>query len=41
MYLLAMHLTPVSNLKAIGQLVMGVLHFKALGDTESVITNAG
>ena len=29
----------VSNLKAIGQLVMEILHFKDLGDT-SVVTNA-
>ena len=32
--------TPVSNFKAIGQLVMEILHFKDLGDTAIVITNA-
>ena len=31
--------TPVSNFKAIRQLVM-ILHFKDLGDKESVVTNA-
>ena len=30
----------VSNYKAIGELVMLILHFKDLGDTESVVTNA-
>ena len=32
--------TTVSNFKAIGQLVMEILHLKYLGDTESVVTNA-
>ena len=31
--------TPVSKLKAIGRLVMDILHFKDLGDTASVVTN--
>ena len=31
---------PVSNFKAIGQLAMDILHFKDLGDTENVATNA-
>ena len=38
MYLLMLY--PVSNLKAIGQLVMEVLHLKDLRDTESVVMNA-
>ena len=33
-------LYPVSNFKAIGQLLMEILHFKDLGDTVSVVTNA-
>ena len=33
-------LYPVSNFKAIGQLVMEILHFVDLGDTVSVVTNA-
>ena len=33
-------LMPVSNIKAIGQLVMKILHFEDLWDTESVVTNA-
>ena len=32
--------TPVSNFKAIGQLVMEILHFKDLGVTASIVTNA-
>ena len=31
---------PVSNVKVIGQLVMEILHFEDLGDTESVVRNA-
>ena len=31
--------TPVYNFKAIGQLVMEILHFEDLGDTENVVTN--
>ena len=38
MYLLMF--TPVSNFKAINQLVMEILHFQDLGYTESVVTNA-
>ena len=30
----------VSNFKAIGQLVLEILHLKDLGDTASVVTNA-
>ena len=30
----------MSNFKAIGQLVMEILHLKYLWDTESVVTNA-
>ena len=29
-----------NNVTAIGQLFMDILHFKELGDTESVVTNA-
>ena len=32
--------TPFSNFKAIGQLVMEILHLKDFGDTASVVTNA-
>ena len=38
MYVASDALTPVSNFKAIGQLIMD--YFKDLGDTESVVTNA-
>ena len=34
------YFTHISNFKAIGHLVMGILHLNDLGDTESVVTNA-
>ena len=35
-----LYFTPMSNFEAISQLVMEILHFKDLGDTKSVVTNA-
>ena len=37
MSLCLLMLYPLSNFKAIGQLVMQILHFKDLGNTESVM----
>ena len=31
---------PLCNFRAIGQLFMEILHFKELGDTQSVVMNA-